>query len=572
MISAQFLQTLLSSVDIVELIGEHIHLKKEGAHHVGLCPFHSEKSPSFKVTRSKQFFSCFGCLEHGNAIGFVQKHMGSSFVEAVEYLADRQRMDVVYDQAPRNYNANTVSPGVYGTLKTANDFYLKSLRESDVAKSYLKKRGMTGEAALQYEVGFAPDEWSPLLAAFPDYKTNPHLHESGLVIDGGEEKPGVRYDRFRGRITFPLHDNKGRVIAFGGRIISENGTPKYLNSPDSPVFDKSRELYGLHQAQKGVRDNAKVIVTEGYMDVVALAQHGISYAVATMGTATTPCHLHKLLRVTDHVIFCFDGDIAGQRAAWKALMVALPALKDHQRVGFIFLPDKHDPDSFLREKGRAEYDKLITDEIPLSVYFSDKISSGLNLKLPEDVGALIKRAQPLLSSITGVSLRLLMEKSVAAMCGMTVGELSKVLISTPAARQVRAPAVKATITHEFLCCLVSMPSLAGSIPLSCKDDSNEWKMIQSIIDARPAATPSVIQMFAGTSFDRLMFMVQQEIICWEDDLFDVVAHFNWLVVMRERDERKSRFKRLQEKLKANGFLCADEMAEWVDALPRAIHS
>ena len=363
-----FIQELLARTDVVEVVGRYVQLKKGGANYMGLCPFHGEKSPSFTVSPSKQFFHCFGCGKNGNAIGFLMDHSGMNFVEAVKDLAQTYGLQVPEDETDpadrqRAQQQRQRQATLSEVLEKAAEAYRKHLKTAPQAVAYLKGRGLSGEVAKQFGLGYAPEGWRSLASVFADYQ-DPLLVESGLVIsnaeDGGEEK---RYDRFRDRVMFPIRNVKGECIGFGGRVMGD-GSPKYLNSPETPVFSKGRELYGLYEARTALREAGYVLVTEGYMDVVALAQLGFPNAVATLGTACTTDHVQKLFRFTDALVFSFDGDAAGRRAARKALDGALPFASDVRNVKFLFLPAEHDPDSFVREHGAEAFARLVSDATP----------------------------------------------------------------------------------------------------------------------------------------------------------------------------------------------------------------
>ncbi|HET7158860.1 MAG TPA: DNA primase, partial [Burkholderiales bacterium] len=321
MIPQTFIQELLARADIVEVIDRHVRLKRAGANFVACCPFHSEKSPSFTVSQVKQFYHCFGCGAHGTAIGFLMEYSGMGYVEAIKDLAQSLGMTVPEEQRSEHSQKRLdESQDLHGVLLTAARYFRSCLKDAAGAIEYLKHRGLSGEIAREFGIGYAPDDWQNLAAAFPDYESKT-LVVAGLV----KQNEGKRYDLFRNRIMFPIVDVRGNVIGFGGRVLDAS-EPKYLNSPETPVFEKGRELYGLYQARRAIRDAGRVLVVEGYMDVVALAQHGVGYAVATLGTATSPLHMQKLLRQVDEVVFCFDGDQAGRRAAWRGLEVSLPEL------------------------------------------------------------------------------------------------------------------------------------------------------------------------------------------------------------------------------------------------------
>ncbi len=398
-IPQHFIQELIARADVVEVVGRHVALKKGGANFMGLCPFHAEKSPSFTVSPTKQFFHCFGCGKNGNAIGFLMEHAGMNFVEAVKDLAHTYGMQVPEEEvdpaerqraAERREHQATITD----VLEQAATAYKQHLKHAPQAIDYLKGRGLTGDIAKRFGLGYAPDGWRSLASVFPDYQA-PVLVESGLVIhqqdEGSEEK---RYDRFRDRIMFPIRNIRGECIGFGGRVMGQ-GTPKYLNSPETPVFSKGRELYGLYEARQAIRDAGYVLVTEGYMDVVALAQLGFAQAVATLGTACTTEHVQKLFRVTDSVVFSFDGDAAGRRAARKALDGALPYATDVRSIRFLFLPDPHDPDSFVREFGADAFARSVQDATPLSRFLVDTAREGCDLATAEGRALLASQARPL---------------------------------------------------------------------------------------------------------------------------------------------------------------------------------
>ncbi|PKO56611.1 MAG: DNA primase, partial [Betaproteobacteria bacterium HGW-Betaproteobacteria-21] len=361
MIPQSFVQDLLARVDIIDVIERHLPLKKSGANYFACCPFHGEKSASFSVSPTKQFYHCFGCGVHGSAIGFLMEYSGLSFVEAVKELAAHAGMQVPDDGKAGTSAHNDTTEKLFEAMSAAARFYRDQLKHAPDAVDYLKRRGLSGEIAGRFGIGFAPDEWQALQRTFPDYQSK-HLAEAGLVIDNDQ---GRRYDRFRHRIMFPIHDRRGRIIAFGGRVL-DGGEPKYLNSPETPLFEKGRELYGLFLAQKAIRDASYALVVEGYMDVVALAQFGVENAVATLGTATTPHHINTLLRHTERIVFCFDGDAAGRRAAWRALENALEVLRDDTTLAFLFLPTEHDPDSFIRSEGADAFRKAAVNAMPLA--------------------------------------------------------------------------------------------------------------------------------------------------------------------------------------------------------------
>ncbi len=398
-IPQSFVQELLSRADVVEIVGRYVQLKKGGANFMGLCPFHGEKSPSFSVSPTKQFYHCFGCGKTGNAISFLMEHAGMSFVEAVQDLAQQFGMQVPEDDtspqdrvraAQQRQKQSTLNE----VLEKACTAYQKHLKSSPKAVAYFKGRGLSGKVAKQFGLGYAPEGWRSLSSVFPHYDDT-LLTESGLVILHEEEgQEAKRYDRFRDRVMFPIRNVKGECIGFGGRVLGDD-KPKYLNSPETPVFSKGRELYGLYEARAALREHGFALVTEGYMDVVALAQLGYANAVATLGTACTAEHVHKLFRFTDSVVFSFDGDSAGRRAARKALDAALPLATDTRNVRFLFLPPEHDPDSFIREFGKDAFARYVSEAVPLSRFLLDAARAGCDLHTAEGRAHFSSNAKPL---------------------------------------------------------------------------------------------------------------------------------------------------------------------------------
>ncbi|MSP96758.1 MAG: DNA primase [Betaproteobacteria bacterium] len=418
MIPDSFKQDLLNRVDIVDVIERYVPLKKAGSNFSACCPFHTEKTPSFTVSPTKQFYHCFGCGANGNAISFVMEYQGLGYVDAVRALAEGAGMQLP-EFEPRQKKPQE-GPDLYDILERASQYYRQQLKASPKAIEYLKRRGLSGQIAAKFGIGYAPDGWQNLQSEFADY-ADKALKDAGLVIDNDE---GRRYDRFRDRVMFPILNQRGAVIGFGGRVIGE-GEPKYLNSPETPLFEKGRELYGLSQARLPIREAGRAIVVEGYMDVVALAQHGIGYAVATLGTATSPVHIGKLLRQTDEVVFSFDGDAAGRRAAWHALEVSLPLLADQKIVRFLFLPPEDDPDSFVRAHGREVFEARLREARPLSEFLLAELKGRVDMDTVEGRARLIHEARPLLQKLAAPVMQLQLLKQLAELSGMTQDEASR---------------------------------------------------------------------------------------------------------------------------------------------------
>ena len=436
-----FIQELIARADVVEIVGRYVQLKKGGANFMGLCPFHGEKSPSFSVSPAKQFYHCFGCGKNGNAISFLMDHAGMTFVEAVKDLAQQYGMQVPEDDASPEDRARALEQRekqhtLTSVLEKAGDAYRQQLKHSPKAIDYFKGRGLSGEIAKQFGLGYAPEGWRSLASVFPHYD-DPLLVESGLVIsnaddEGGEEK---RYDRFRDRVMFPIRNIKGECIGFGGRVLGDE-KPKYLNSPETPVFSKGRELYGLFEARNALRDMGYALVTEGYMDVVALAQLGFPNTVATLGTACTADHVQKLFRFTDAVVFSFDGDGAGRRAARKALDAALPYATDVRSIKFLFLPQEHDPDSFIRANGKEAFARYVSEAIPLSRFLIDSAREGCDLNTAEGRAHMASNAKPLWLQLPEGALKLQLLSEIADLVQLTNRELTELWV--PAASPAKS--------------------------------------------------------------------------------------------------------------------------------------
>ena len=444
-IPQSFIQELLSRVDVVDIVGKYVQLKKGGANFMGLCPFHGEKSPSFSVSPTKQFFHCFGCGKNGNAIGFLMEHAGMTFIEAVKDLAQQTGMQVPEEQQSPEDRAKAAAQkakqdSLSDVLEKAGDAYRDQLKITPRAVDYLKGRGLSGQIAKRFGLGYAPEGWRSLASIFPKYD-DPLLAESGLVIVNEEDDK--RYDRFRDRIMFPIRNIKGDCIGFGGRVIG-SGTPKYLNSPETPVFHKGRELYGLYEAREALHSAGYVLVTEGYMDVVALAQLGFANAVATLGTACTPEHVQKLFRFTDAVVFSFDGDGAGRRAARKALDGALPYATDVRSIKFLFLPAEHDPDSYVREFGQEAFAEQIKQAMPLSRFLIDAASVDCDLQTAEGRARLSSQARPLWQLLPDGALKQQLLAELAQLIQLETAGLEKLWAQQAASDQRFAPRPQAT--------------------------------------------------------------------------------------------------------------------------------
>ncbi len=512
MIPESFIQELLNRVDVVEVIDKVVPLKKAGANYSACCPFHNEKSPSFTVSPTKQFYHCFGCGAHGSALSFLMEYNGLSFIEAINDLARQVGMIVPQEQRDPSQPeppSKAVMLSLQETLQQAAAFYKAELKKSLRAIEYLKGRGLSGQVAAKFQVGYAPAGWQNLQAVFPSYEAEA-LEIAGLVV---QNEQGRRYDRFRDRIMFPIHNQKGEVIGFGGRVINPEDTPKYYNSPETPLFQKGHELYGLFMARRAIRDAGRVLVVEGYMDVVALAQYGIEYAVAALGTATTPFHIAKLMRQTDEIVFSFDGDKAGRTAAWRAVMNALPAIKDGLKLRFLFLPAEHDPDSFVREFGKQAFEAEMDKAMPLSQYIIQHLSEHNPMASQEDKVQFLNDAEPILKQIQAPRYAMLLRKKVAEMTGLGEGEMQRMLkLPNPTKKQEKAPRQRSrtplSLHLRMALILLMRPQWARQDLLDqVLGESDEEHMLREVIKtsiANPQSRPVVLLQIVSQGISEVL--------------------------------------------------------------------
>jgi DNA primase len=560
-IPQSFIQDLLNRIDITEIIGRHVQLKKAGANFVGLCPFHNEKSPSFTVSPTKQFFHCFGCSAHGSAIGFLMEHTGLSYVEAIRDLAHSVGMSVpTSDPSPSNATPQAASQPLLQVMQEASNYYRQQLKTSALAIHYLKNRGLSGEIAAHFGLGYAPAGWQNLEQIFGPYQPNTAtthaLLAAGLIIEKQTEQQSVRhYDRFRQRILFPIRNIKGQIIAFGGRIL-DTGEPKYLNSPETPLFSKSHELYGLFEARTAIREKKFILVTEGYMDVVTLAQFGFHNAVATLGTACTAHHIQKLLRQTDRLIFAFDGDTAGQRAARRAMETCLPYLSDSKRIEFLLLAEQHDPDSFLREKGAQAFTQAIAQAIPLSQFLLQSISEGLALSQPEGRAQLLYEAKPLLQAMPSNALRIQIMHSLAGLTKNTYQELETLCklgpgTASPAPRYKVKRLPPTPLEKQLLRLLLRFPELVTELDTTARTTltqgfrSEYSELLNNLLhycDTYPANFAGLSEYLAPLPFMQLYVELQQEMMALEisldaakNELSDAIAKLEISLLKQEQN-------------------------------------
>ena len=542
MIPRDFIDTLLARVDIVDVIDRRVPLKKAGQNYQACCPFHSEKTPSFTVSPTKQFYHCFGCGAHGTALGFLMEYEHMSFPDAVAALAQDVGLPVPESGEP---DRPRPPPALWDALEQAAQLYKKQLKQTPRAIDYLKNRGLTGAIAARYGIGYAPDG-SPLKQVFPDY-TADALAASGLVIDGDRG----RYDRFRDRIMFPIRNIKGQIVGFGGRVLDQ-GEPKYLNSPETPLFHKGSELYGLFEARAAIKAAGRAIVVEGYMDVVALAQHGVEFAVAALGTATTPIHVRTLLRHTDRLVYAFDGDNAGRKAAWRALENSLEALQDGKEISFLFLPEGEDPDSYIRTHGQAAFLHLLdSDTVPLSAFLVRELARDRKLDSQEGRAALIKDAKPLLDRIAAPLLASLIRRQVADLAHLQADELGLVGVRPGARRRTpprpqRRPAPSRV--RSLARTLLMNPQRVGEVD-TCWLDANDplssrmGELMAWLQDVGQLSLPAIAEAARGSTLEPLVDELMVDLLD-KDDSWDWNAEFDGAVKQLRDDWQRRRWQEL----------------------------
>jgi len=570
-IPESFKQDLLNRVDIVEVVSRYVRLKKGGANFQGLCPFHNEKTPSFTVSPAKQFYHCFGCGAHGNAIGFLMSYGGLGYVDSVKDLAASAGMQVPEarprsrEEAQCETERKEQETSLVAVMEAAMEFYRAELKKSPRAIEYLKGRGLTGEIAARFRIGYASDDWQGLKNAFPDYE-HKSLADAGLVI----ANDGKRYDRFRDRIMFPILNARGAVIGFGGRVIGDGG-PKYLNSPETPLFEKGREVYGLVQARDAMRAAGRVLVVEGYMDVVALAQFGVGYAVATLGTATTPVHVTKLLRLTDELVFSFDGDSAGRKAAWRALEVSLPLATDAKPMRFLFLPAEHDPDSYIRKHGKEAFEQLVREAPTLSEFLVAELRSKIDLNNAEGRAGFLAAAKMHLEKMVAPALRMQLVREFAALARVTAEDVERLLApaSGPGYRRPAParPQSRPAQSHEWklLAFVAAYPGLAAEVDFSaidaqtmegqvlgevakwCRSGAGNAKSVDAMLIERFQEEP-----YAGFLFNAQAYPLQLK-LTREEAREQLIQELRKLDIRRKKQEINGLLQRLEQ-----GALTKDE--------------
>lgn len=544
-----FIDDLLARTDIVEVIGQRVPLKKQGREYAARCPFHDERSPSFTVSPTKQFYHCFGCGAHGTAISFLMNYDRMEFLDAVEELARRAGMEVPRDTQQRGRDGEVQD--LYNALEAAARFFRRQLAGSDKARAYLDRRGVDEAIRERYGIGYAPDGFSALRDALgTDARRISLLERAGLF---SKNDRGNTYDKFRDRVMFPIHDRRGRVIAFGGRVLDAEDSPKYLNSPETALFHKGRELYGLWQVRQAHSKIPRLIVVEGYMDVVALAQHGVLEAVATLGTATTPDHAELLFRNAPDVYFCFDGDAAGRRAATRAMESVLPRMKDGRQAFFLFLPEGEDPDTLVRAEGAGGFDTRLQQAVPLSRFFFDSASADINLGTLDGKARLAERARPLLAQIPDGAFGDLMQQRLTELTGVGARDAAP-QTHVPVRRATSQPVAPArqSLVRSAIALLLQQPSLALEVPLPLRFDALRQPgvpllvaLLHAIHERPDVGVGALVERFA----DRDEYAALQKLAAhdlpgdeagWRQALVDTVRQLEQQTLRQRIDELNAR--------------------------------
>ena len=558
-----FIDDLLARSDLVEIIGSRVPLKRQGREYSARCPFHDERSPSFTVSPTKQFYHCFGCGAHGTAISFLMNYDRLEFIDAVEELAKRVGVEVPKDTQARNENSD--GKDQYLALEAAARFFQKQLELSDKARAYFDKRGVDAETRARFALGYAPDSFDALKSSLgTDERRLGLLEKTGML---SKSDSGRVYDKFRDRVMFPIHDRRGRVIAFGGRVLDKDDGPKYLNSPETALFHKGRELYGLWQVRQAHAKIPRLVVVEGYMDVVALFQYGVTQAVATLGTATTPDHAELLFRNAADVFFCFDGDKAGRGAAWKAVESILPRMRDGRQAFFLFLPEGEDPDSIVRQEGSAGFDARLAAATSLSEFFFNEQSRDVNLGSLEGKARLAERAKPYLAAIPDGAFRDLMQQRVTELTGVGARAPAAAPAPPPMRPSRGTPAPKQSLVRAAISFLLQEPALAQAIEPPYLFGVLRQPGIPLLVELialareRPGiGTGAVLEHFAdreeGVALQKLAtHSFPGDAAGWRTEFLDALRQL----------DRQTRMQRIDE-LKVKGALSALEQAELRDLL------
>ncbi|SFE12964.1 DNA primase [Phytobacter palmae] len=516
-----FINDLLARTDIIDLIDARVKLKKQGKNWHACCPFHNEKSPSFTVNGEKQFYHCFGCGAHGNAIDFLMNYDKLEFVETVEELAAMHNLEVPYEagNGPSQIERHQ-RQSLYQLMDGLNAFYQQSLTQpaAEPARQYLERRGLSSDVIARFAIGYAPPGWDNVLKRFGANQENRQsLIDAGMLVTNDQ---GRSYDRFRERVMFPIRDKRGRVMGFGGRVLG-NDTPKYLNSPETDIFHKGRQLYGLYEAQQDNDEPQRLLVVEGYMDVVALAQYGINYAVASLGTSTTADHIQMLFRVTKNVICCYDGDRAGRDAAWRALETALPYMSDGRQLRFMFLPDGEDPDTLVRKEGKEAFEARMEQAMPLSTFLFNSLLPQADLTTPDGTTQLAALALPLISQVPGETLRIQLRQLLGNKIGIfDDAQLDRLMPKQAESATARpAPQLKRTTMRILIGLLVQSPELAPLVPpLEGLDKSRMaglglfTELVNTCLSQPGLTTGQLLEQYRGTKEAATL----EKLAMWDD--------------------------------------------------------
>lgn len=562
-----FIDDLVARADIVEIINARVPLKRKGKEYMACCPFHNEKTPSFTVSEAKQFYHCFGCGAHGTALGFLMEYDRLEFVDAVEELAAFYNLEVPREQGVQQKRDD--KQPLFDALAQANQLYLQQLKQSERAIGYLKQRGLSGDIAQRYQIGYAPSGWDFLVRHMPQQSAA--LSQTGMLV---KKDSGGVYDRFRDRIMFAIRNRRGKVIGFGGRILDQ-GEPKYLNSPENPLFHKGLEVYGLYEAKQANRDLQRIVVVEGYMDVVALAQFGITYAVASLGTATTGEQIQSIFRATQNIVFCYDGDQAGRKAAWRALQNTLPVIRDGQQAGFLFLPDGEDPDSLVRKEGSEAFAARLDGATSLSDFLFDHLLQQCDIDTLEGRARLAELCKPLLGNMPDSLFRDMLYQKLATLTRLDSHKLQAVSAHKQTNRA--APKITRTSTHKSsairnaIALLLQYPQFASEIEipavfLQCELQGYGLlaRLSRTIRQSGITSAPALLEHWRSEADFDIVSKLVQHTVHGADDLQTAKSVFRDSVDWMTKHYRDQRFEQLQNKVESRGKsgLSAEELQEY----------
>jgi len=572
LIPQNFIDDLIARSDIVEVINARVPLKRKGKEYSACCPFHNEKTPSFTVSEIKQFYYCFGCHAKGNVIGFLMDYEHLSYIDAIESLAADQHLDVPHEDSGFGHQQKQDKQPFYDILKQASDLFQEQLKTSEKAVNYLKQRGLSGEVAKQFKIGYAPDGWDFLVSHLGTSTENLQaLSKTGLIVNKENNKT---YDRFRDRIIFPITDQRGRIIGFGGRILDQ-GEPKYLNSPENAVFHKGYELYGLYETKKALRKIDRIIVVEGYMDVVALAQHGIQYAVASLGTATTTEQIQKTFRTTQEIIYCYDGDNAGKKAAWRALENTLSVIRDGMVAKFLFLPEKEDPDTMVRKEGKEAFEQRIQNATTLSDFLFETLKTQSDISNKEGKALLASKANALIKKMHNSIFKDLLIEELSSIVGLSQQQLESKIDSKPENKRpiqketkpVRGQQVSNNKTRIAIALLIQNPALASQhqVPEGFKTAFTKGlpllHFIQQTIESNPdISSAALLERFRETEHEKALSKLAMLQTPETENTENITRVYLDIIKRLYSEDRDEYFK---HKINNNEPLTAEEQQEYL---------